>query len=95
MLPRFSLKDVTFSAILAGFVAVLVGYTSSAAIIFQAAEAAGASPLQIGGWLTMLGLGMGLTSIGLSLSVSHANRHRVVDTRRGAAGYQPAGHLDE
>ncbi|MGY2947823.1 benzoate membrane transport protein [Ewingella americana] len=67
MLPRFSLKDVTFSAILAGFVAVLVGYTSSAAIIFQAAEAAGASPLQIGGWLTMLGLGMGLTSIGLSL----------------------------
>jgi benzoate membrane transport protein len=67
MLPRLSLKDVTFSAILAGFVAVLVGYTSSAAIIFQAAEAAGASPLQIGGWLTMLGLGMGLTSIGLSL----------------------------
>ncbi|MES4615034.1 MAG: benzoate/H(+) symporter BenE family transporter [Ewingella sp.] len=67
MLPRLSLKDVTFSAILAGFVAVLVGYTSSAAIIFQAAEASGASPLQIGGWLTMLGLGMGLTSIGLSL----------------------------
>ncbi len=61
------LKDFTFSAVLAGFVAVMVGYTSSAAIIFQAAEAAGASAAQIGGWLTMLGLGMGVTSIGLSL----------------------------
>ncbi|TCW00117.1 benzoate/H(+) symporter BenE family transporter [Biostraticola tofi] len=60
-------KQVTFSAVTAGFVAVLVGYTSSAAIIFQAAQAAGASLLQIGGWLTMLGLGMGITSIGLSL----------------------------
>jgi len=55
------------SAIIAGFVAVLVGYTSSAAIIFQAAEAAGASALQIGGWLTTLGLAMGMTSLGLSL----------------------------
>ncbi len=61
------LKDFTFSAVIAGFVAVMVGYTSSAAIIFQAAEAAGASVAQIGGWLTMLGLGMGVTSIGLSL----------------------------
>jgi len=61
------LKDFTFSAVISGFVAVMVGYTSSAAIIFQAAEAAGASVAQIGGWLTMLGLGMGVTSIGLSL----------------------------
>jgi benzoate membrane transport protein len=67
MSPRLSLKDLTFPAVLAGFVAVLVGYTSSAAIIFQAAEAAGANAQQIGGWLTMLGLGMGVTSIGLSL----------------------------
>lgn len=61
------LRDISFSAIVAGFVAVLVGYTSSAAIIFQAAAAAGASPIQIGGWLSMLGLGMGITSLGLSL----------------------------
>lgn len=67
MASRFRLQDLTFSAISAGFVAVLVGYTSSAAIIFQAAEAAGASMAQIGGWLSMLGLGMGVTSIGLSL----------------------------
>lgn len=67
MASRFSWQDLTFSAVIAGFVAVLVGYTSSAAIIFQAAEAAGASVAQIGGWLSMLGLGMGVTSIGLSL----------------------------
>lgn len=61
------LRDLSSSALIAGFVAVLVGYTSSAVIIFQAAEAAGASPLQIGAWLSMLGLGMGVTSLGLSL----------------------------
>ena len=67
MSSRFNVRDLTFSAVIAGFVAVLVGYTSSAAIIFQAAEAAGATAGQIGGWLSMLGLGMGVTSIGLSL----------------------------
>ncbi|WP_145556815.1 benzoate/H(+) symporter BenE family transporter [Yersinia canariae] len=67
MASRFRIQDLTFSGVIAGFVAVLVGYTSSAAIIFQAAEAAGANAAQIGGWLSMLGLGMGVTSIGLSL----------------------------
>ncbi|MFJ5366365.1 benzoate/H(+) symporter BenE family transporter [Pectobacterium punjabense] len=67
MPASFALKDVTFSTFVAGFVAVLVGYTSSAAIIFQAAEAAGASTLQIGGWLSMLGIAQGLASISLSL----------------------------
>ncbi|MBW5812067.1 benzoate/H(+) symporter BenE family transporter [Yersinia kristensenii] len=67
MAPRLNWQYLTFPAVTAGFVAVLVGYTSSAAIIFQAAAAAGASPAQIGGWLSMLGLGMGVTSIGLSL----------------------------
>ncbi|MBZ9556622.1 MULTISPECIES: benzoate/H(+) symporter BenE family transporter [unclassified Modicisalibacter] len=61
------LRDLSPSALVAGFVAVLVGYTSSAVIIFQAAEAAGAGPAQIGAWLSMLGLGMGITSLGLSL----------------------------
>lgn len=51
----------------AGFVAVLVGYTSSAVIIFQAAAAAGASTAEISSWLWALGIGMGLTSAGLSL----------------------------
>ena len=45
----------------------MIGYTSSAAIIFQAAAAAGASTAQISSWLWALGIGMGLTSLGLSL----------------------------
>lgn len=53
--------------LLAGFVAVLVGYASSAAIIWQAAAAAGATPQQIAGWLTMLGIAMGISTLGLTL----------------------------
>lgn len=55
-----------FPAVLAGFVAVLVGYASSAAIIWQAAAAAGASTQQIAGWMTALGLGMGISTLVLS-----------------------------
>jgi benzoate membrane transport protein len=55
------------SHISAGFIAVLVGYTSSAAIVFQAATAAGANAAYISSWLLALGLGMGVTCIGLSL----------------------------
>lgn len=51
----------------AGFVTVLVGFTSSAAIVFQAAAAAGATAAQISSWIWALGLAMGLTCIGLSL----------------------------
>ncbi len=46
---------------------MLVGYTSSAAIVFQAAHAAGATAAEISSWLWALGIGMGLTCIGLSL----------------------------
>lgn len=60
-------RDMSVSTVTAGFVAVTIGYTSSAAIIFQAAAAAGASPAQISSWLWALGLGMGATSLGLSL----------------------------
>ncbi|MGO3768683.1 MAG: benzoate/H(+) symporter BenE family transporter, partial [Vreelandella alkaliphila] len=60
-------RDISLSAVTAGFVAVTIGYTSSAAIIFQAAAAAGASTAQISSWLWALGIGMGITSIGLSL----------------------------
>ena len=67
MRSPLSLRHLTLPVLIAGFVAVLVGYTSSAAIIFQAAGAAGATPQQIGGWLTMLGLAMGITSLALSL----------------------------
>ncbi len=60
------LRDLSFTHITAGFVAVLVGFTSSVVIVLQAADAAGANPAQISSWLWALGLGMGLTSIGLS-----------------------------
>ncbi|MCP6280293.1 benzoate/H(+) symporter BenE family transporter, partial [Klebsiella pneumoniae] len=42
----------SFPMLISGFIAVLVGYSSTAALIFQAAQAAGASPAQIGGWLS-------------------------------------------
>lgn len=35
MRPALSLRHLTLPAVMAGFVAVTVGYTSSAAIIFQ------------------------------------------------------------
>ncbi|HAU4366961.1 TPA: benzoate/H(+) symporter BenE family transporter [Citrobacter amalonaticus] len=49
--------------LLSGFVAVLVGYASSAAIIWQAAVAAGASTAQIAGWMSALGLAMGISTL--------------------------------
>ncbi|MFA7666396.1 MAG: benzoate/H(+) symporter BenE family transporter, partial [Burkholderiaceae bacterium] len=54
-------------AIVAGFVTVLVGFTSSAVIVFEAARALGASEAQIASWMWALGLGMGLTCIVPSL----------------------------
>ncbi|MBU2285720.1 MAG: benzoate/H(+) symporter BenE family transporter [Gammaproteobacteria bacterium] len=55
-------KDLSLSAFTAGFVAVLVGFTSSVAIVFQAALAFGATPAQISSWMWALGIGMGLAS---------------------------------
>jgi benzoate membrane transport protein len=56
-------RDVSLSAAAAGFVAVLVGFTSSVAIVFQAATALGATPAQISSWMWALGLGMGLCTL--------------------------------
>jgi len=60
------LKDLSLSAIVAGFVAVLVGFASSVAIVFQAAAAAGANSEIMASWLLALGIGMAITCIGLS-----------------------------
>lgn len=56
-------SDFSVSAATAGFVAVLVGFTSSVAIVFQAATALGATSAQISSWMWALGLGMGLCSL--------------------------------
>jgi len=60
-------RDLSLSTFTAGFVAVLVGFTSSVAIVFQAALAFGATPAQISSWLWALGLGMGLCTLVPSL----------------------------
>ncbi len=60
-------SSMSLSAVVAGFVAVLVGYTSSVAIVFQAAQALGATPAQTASWMWALGLAMGISCIGLSL----------------------------
>ena len=56
-------KDLTLGAFTAGFVAVLVGFTSSVAIVFQAAQAFSATPAQIASWMWALGIGMGLCTV--------------------------------
>ncbi|RFO96325.1 hypothetical protein DIC66_13520 [Rhodoferax lacus] len=61
------LKDWSLSALSAGFVAVLVGFTSSIAIVFQAALAFGATPAVMASWMWAIGLGMGLCTLVPSL----------------------------
>jgi benzoate membrane transport protein len=56
-------KDVNAASFTAGFVAVLVGFTSSVAIVFQAALAFNATPEQIASWMFALGIGMGLCTV--------------------------------
>ena len=46
---------------------MLVGFTSSVAIVFQAALAFNATPAQIASWMWALGIGMGLCTVLLSL----------------------------
>lgn len=59
-------KDLSLSAVVAGFVAVLVGFTSSVALIFQAAQNLSATSAQTASWLWALGIGMAVTSLVLS-----------------------------
>lgn len=66
-LLRFAGSVTPLPAVTAGLVAVLVGVTSSAAIVFTAAEAAGADSGQVASWMLALGVGMAVTCVGLSL----------------------------
>jgi benzoate membrane transport protein len=61
------LQDFSISSVMAGIIAVLVGYTSSAVIVFQAAIASGASPDQASAWLGILCVSMGALTVLLSL----------------------------
>jgi benzoate membrane transport protein len=55
--------DVSLAAVVAGFVVVLVGFTSSVVVVFAGAQALGASPAQMASWMWALGVGMAVTTI--------------------------------
>ena len=61
------LADTSTSAVVAGFIAMLTGYTSSLVLMFQAGQAAGLTNGQISSWIWSLSIGMALCCIGLSL----------------------------
>jgi len=61
------LADTSMSSVVAGFVAMMTGYTSSMILMFQAGQAAHLSSAQISSWIWALSIGMAVTTIGLSL----------------------------
>lgn len=60
-------RDASPSAVVAGVVTVLVGFTSSIVLVFQAAAAVGADQAHLGSWMFALGIGLALVSIVPSL----------------------------
>ena len=66
-LPLRPLRDTSVSAVVAGFVAMMTGYTSSLALMFQAGRNAHLSDAQISSWIWALSIAMGLSTIVLSL----------------------------
>ncbi|MBI0327704.1 benzoate/H(+) symporter BenE family transporter [Burkholderia plantarii] len=65
--PARFFADTSVSALVAGFVAMMTGYTSALVLIFQAGRAAHLSDAQISSWIWALSISMGLTTVGLSL----------------------------
>ena len=56
-------NDFSVSAFVAGLIVLIVGMTSSAVIVFQAAQAFGADLRSAGSWLGSLCIGMGLLTL--------------------------------
>jgi benzoate membrane transport protein len=65
--PLRPLTDSSLSAVVAGFIAMMTGCTSSLVLMFQAGQAAGLTSAQISSWIWALFIGMAVCSIGLSL----------------------------
>ncbi|TJZ57061.1 benzoate/H(+) symporter BenE family transporter [Streptomyces piniterrae] len=61
------LRDMSLSAVLAGFVAVVVSYSGPLVIVLAAAAAGHLDKAQTGSWVWAISIGSGLTCIGLSL----------------------------
>lgn len=64
---RTYLKDSTLSTFSAGLISVIVGYTSSAILVYEAATVSGATPAEASSWLGIICLAMGTLSIMQSL----------------------------
>lgn len=60
------IRDFSLSTFVAGLIAVLVGYTSTAVMVFQAATASGVGPADTGSWLGIISVAAGLLTIFLS-----------------------------
>ncbi|MEU2110910.1 benzoate/H(+) symporter BenE family transporter [Streptomyces sp. NPDC019507] len=61
------LRDMSLSAVLAGFVAVVVSYSGPLVIVLAAAAAGHLDTAQTSSWVWAISIGSGLTCIGLSL----------------------------
>ncbi|MGV8920564.1 MAG: benzoate/H(+) symporter BenE family transporter [Pseudomonas sp.] len=61
------IADSSPSAVVAGFIAMMTGCTSSLVLMFQAGQAAHLTTAQISSWIWALFIGMAICSIGLSL----------------------------
>ena len=61
------LADTSLHAVVAGFVAMMTGYTSSLVLVIQAGRAAQLSDAQVSSWIWALSIGMAFSTILLSL----------------------------
>ena len=93
-IPKLSqlAQDFSLSAASAGLIAVLVGFSSSVAIVFSAAQGFGATSAQLDSWIWALGLGMGLCSLLPSLWLRQPVM--VAWSTPGAAVLAVAGHAE-
>ncbi|WP_300647568.1 benzoate/H(+) symporter BenE family transporter [Paenalcaligenes sp.] len=58
-----SLRFLSFSTLGAGLLTVIISYSSSIAIVLQAAHAAGADSAQLHSWMWALGIGVGISTL--------------------------------
>lgn len=63
------LSDLSVSTMVAGLIAMLTGYTSSLVLMIQAGQAAHLTDAQVSSWIWALSIGMGVTTLGLSLAM--------------------------
>lgn len=91
-------QDFSVSTLTAGVVAVLVGFTSGIAIVFQAAQAFGADAQVLASWMWAIGVGMGLCTVLPSLwlrkpvMVAWSTPGAAVLASAGLAGHFSMGH---